>query len=271
MAFLYFDGFFCYFSFIGFVCYFNFIGFVCCFSFIGFVCYFGFSQLWGWAAIQGSLFWSFTRWTIPDLSPCPPWLPKSLKSTLHPTVLNICTAGALLFISNLVLVTLSGKWRIGHGSTQIPHNSFHCYCQFTILEVPHSFYCLASRELQDSPDPEIRGKCQLFQENPFFAVLSLYGRQTHRPHIWEMFSFSNWVENEIPKPMLALNFHWMLERICFGHFIGWAIPDLSPVSWEVGQKDAAERKLCSSSIRPPLLSYPSTLWKGSNSKIAFFF
>ena len=143
-----------------------------------------------------------------------------------------------------------------------------------IYNIGSPSFFLLFRELQDSPDPEIRGKCQLFQENPFFgaAVLSLYGRQTHLPHMWELFSFffklsRSWNPKANAGPKFSLN----VERVCFGHFIGWAIPDLSPVSWEVGQKDAAERKLCSSSIRPPLLSYPSTLWKGSNSKIAFFF
>ena len=81
-----------------------------------------------------------------------------------------------------------------------------------IYNIGNPSFFLLFRELQDSPDPEIRGKCQLFQENPFFgaAVLSLYGRQTHLPHMWEMFSFffklsRSWNPKAHAGPWFSLN------------------------------------------------------------------
>ena len=81
-----------------------------------------------------------------------------------------------------------------------------------IYNIGSPSFFLLFRELQDSPDPEIRGKCQLFQGNPFFgaAVLSLYGRQTHRPHISEMFSFffklsRSWNPKANAGPKFSLN------------------------------------------------------------------
>ena len=52
---------------------------------------------WGWAAIQGSLFWSFTRWTI---STCPSWpgLQKVFKSTLHPIVSTVSLPKLFLYL-----------------------------------------------------------------------------------------------------------------------------------------------------------------------------
>ena len=56
---------------------------------------------WGWVAIQGSLFWSFTRWTI---STCPSWpgLQKVFKSTLHPIVSTVSLPKLFLTICILV-------------------------------------------------------------------------------------------------------------------------------------------------------------------------
>ena len=56
---------------------------------------------WGWVAIQGSLFWSFTRWTI---STCPWWpgLQKVFKSTLHPIVSTVSLPKLFLTICILV-------------------------------------------------------------------------------------------------------------------------------------------------------------------------
>lgn len=52
---------------------------------------------WGWVAIQGSLFWSFTRWTI---STCPWWpgLQKVFKSTLHPIVSTVSLPKLFLYL-----------------------------------------------------------------------------------------------------------------------------------------------------------------------------
>ena len=52
---------------------------------------------WGWVAIQGSLFWSFTRWTI---STCPSWpgLQKVFKSTLHPIVSTVSLPKLFLYL-----------------------------------------------------------------------------------------------------------------------------------------------------------------------------